>query len=115
MTNTDAPEGLGATGRELWQAVLAEFELTEPERVILREACRTADSIDGLQARLEADGIMPALSQGRRVHPALAELRQQRITLARLWTALRVPLGEGETGRTQRRGPRGVYGVGVGA
>lgn len=117
MARTDdkvptAPAGLGKTGRSLWRMVLTDYVLTEPEQVLLREACRTADSIDALQAQLDADGLMSESSQGARVHPALVELRQQRVTLARLWSALRVPLGEdqGETaGRTQRRGVRGTY------
>ena len=54
---------------------------------------------------------MGATSQGPRVHPALVELRQQRIALARLLAALRVPTGE-DTGRAQHRtGVRGVYGI----
>ena len=45
-----------------------------------------------------------------RAHPALVELRQQRIVLTRLIVALRVPLGEqGDMDRSQYRGPRGVY------
>lgn len=105
------PSGLGRTGRALWGAVLADYELTEPEQVLLREACRTADSIDALQDLLSAEGLLSESSQGVRVHPALVELRQQRLTLARLWSALRVPIGEDQeaAGRTQHRGVRGVY------
>ncbi len=104
------PRGLKSTGKRLWNDVMDNFELTDPEAVLLREACRTADSIDGLQAQLDADGLMSTTSQGVRVHPALAELRQQRVTLARLWAALRVPIGEDTTTpRTQARGIRGVY------
>lgn len=105
------PQELGKTGRALWQAVLADYELTEPEQVLLREACRTADSIDALQDLLAAEGLLAESSQGVRVHPALVELRHQRLTLARLWSALRVPIGEDQeaAGRTQHRGIRGVY------
>jgi hypothetical protein len=95
----------------LWRAVLRDYELDEHEVVILREACRTADSLDGLQALLDAEGLTSESSQGVRVHPALVELRQQRVTFARLLTALRIPAGETE-GRTQPRGGlRGVYGL----
>ncbi|WP_262391383.1 hypothetical protein [Nocardiopsis sp. CNR-923] len=47
-----------------------------------------------------------------RTHPALVELRNQRILLARLLVALRVPLGEEDDGaeRPQVRAVRGVYG-----
>lgn len=104
------PTGLAKTGRALWRAVLDDYDLTEPEQTMLREACRTADLIDALQNTLDAEGIMGETSQGRRVHPAAVELRQQRITLARLWAALRVPMGEDEqAGRTQHRGIRGIY------
>lgn len=109
------PSGLKRSGRALWRAVMGEYELEEHETTILREACRTADSLDALQTVLEQDGYMGETSQGRRVHPALVELRQQRITFARLLTALRIPQSEDE-GRTQTRGtPRGVYGIAGGA
>ncbi len=108
-----APAGLGASGRGLWRAVQSEFELDEPESTILREACRTADSLDALQAQLDNDGVMSESSQGARVHPALVELRQQRVTLARLFAALAMPSdGLDATERhRQRRAPRGVYGI----
>lgn len=115
MTSPKPPEGLSAAGRKLWRSVLTDFDLTEPETAVLREACRTADSIDGLQALLDRDGLMSESSQGPRVHPALVELRQQRIALARLFAALRIPFGEETEGvgsaRTQTRSTRGVYGL----
>ncbi|WP_270888623.1 terminase [Pedococcus sp. 5OH_020] len=111
------PAGLRGSGRALWRAVLNHYELDEHETTILREACRTADSLDGLQTLLENEGLISESSQGSRVHPALVELRQQRITFARLLTALRIPAGETPViGRTQHRGgPRGVYGITGGA
>ena len=105
------PAGLLKSGRALWRAVMRDYALDEHETTILREACRTADSLDALQAQLVADGIMSESSQGSRVHPALVEIRQQRVTFARLLTALRIPQGESD-GRTQSRGgTRGVYGI----
>jgi hypothetical protein len=95
---------------------LRDFELGEHEITILRECCRTADSLDDLQALLDAEGVMAESSQGTRVHPALVELRQQRIAFARLLTALRIPAGEADSTRTQQRGgTRGVYGIAGGA
>ena len=109
------PSGLRSSGRALWRAVLRDYELDEHETTLLRECCRTADSLDGLQALLDAEGLTSESSQGVRVHPALVELRQQRLALARLLTALRIPTGEtGE--RTQTRGtPRGVRAIRGGA
>lgn len=106
-----SPTGLKSGGKSLWKATTAAFELSEHELLVLREACRTVDSLDALQAALDRDGAMSTSSQGDRVHPALVELRQQRIALARLFTALQIPLDD-DAGRTQRRGnPRGVYGL----
>jgi phage terminase small subunit len=111
------PSGLGKAGRTLWRAVLEDYVLEEHERALLVEACRTADVCADLSALVAAEGLMSETSQGRRVHPAVVELRQQRLALARLFAALRVPLGDEEagtsTGRRQRRsGVRGVYGLG---
>ena len=117
MTVPAAPRGAGAAGRRLWRAVLGEFELAEHEMVLLRQAVRVADLCEQLQQRVDDAG--PLL--GDRAHPALVELRQQRILLARLIVALRVPLGEDDeqdsrsARRSQRRGLRGVYGIPGGA
>src|SRR4051794_39384619 len=114
MTPVEPPAGLSQTGRKLWRAVAGGFELGGPGGALLREVCRTADAIDTLQALLDAEGLTSNSSQGLRVHPALVELRQQRIALARLLVALRIPMGDEGDGRTQRRGVRGVYEVRAG-
>lgn len=106
------PADLQRSGRALWRAVAAEFELDEHELQLLHETCRTRDLCDRLQRVLDEDGPMSESSQGIRVHPAAVELRQQRITLARLLAALNVPSGEAEEPGGQRRGgARGVYGI----
>ncbi|MGY1830147.1 hypothetical protein ACI8AA_06905 [Geodermatophilus sp. SYSU D01180] len=101
---------------KLWHAVLDEYDLEEHELLLLREMVRTVDTLDVLEQRVTKDGVLLGSSQGERAHPALVEARQQRITLARLQAALRLPAGEEESGdqrRPQRRmGVRGVYGVG---
>lgn len=107
-----APVGAGKAGRKLWAAIVKDFDLDEHELVLLRQAVRVLDACENLQAQLDVDGLL----LDNRTHPALVELRQQRILLARLIVALRVPLGEeAEAGRTQYRGPRGVYGIKGGA
>ncbi len=105
-----APRGTGAEGRRLWRAVVSDYELAEHEMSLLRQAVRVADACEALQQLVDAEGVMP----GGRPHPALVELRQQRIVLARLVVALRVPMGDQDaqdTARTQYRGARGVYGI----
>lgn len=82
--------------------------------MLLVEAVRTVDLLDVLDAAVRNDGPVIETPQGRRAHPAAVEARQQRIALARLLAALRMPAGEeGDvqtSARPQRRGrARGVY------
>ena len=110
MTNSEPPQGLSDAGQRLWQAIAADFELGEHELVLLREAAATADQIDQLQAVIVSEGPMVDSPQGRRTHPAVIETRQQRITLARLLAALRIPMeDEEDVERKPVRAPRGVY------
>ncbi|MFN8158409.1 MAG: hypothetical protein U0R68_13405 [Candidatus Nanopelagicales bacterium] len=96
-------------GTRLYAAVTADFDLAEHELTQLREACRLVDLLDALEQVVADEGAVRAGADGlSRPHPALAELRQQRITLARLLAALRIP--EDDEGRAQRRtGVRGPY------
>ena len=123
MSIPRAPQGAGAAGKRLWRSVTSEFDLAEHEQVLLRQAVRVADLCDQLQAVVEAEGpMLREPGAGPRTHPAVVELRQQRIVLARLIVALRVPLGDQEQaevgtsaiaapGRPQRRGTRGFYSI----
>lgn len=107
-----APRGLGSSGEALWRAVLTDYELDEHETSILTQACRISDACDKLQGIVDDEGVMSESSQGTRAHPALVELRQQGIALARLMTALRIPAGESSDGRGQQRpGVHGVYSI----
>lgn len=109
------PPGTGTAGRRLWRSVVEEFELSEHEATLLARACRIADTCAQLQGIVDKEGPMTTTRLGDvKPHPALVELRQQSLVLARLIVALRVPIGEQESagvGRSQRRGIRGVYGV----
>jgi hypothetical protein len=106
------PEGLKTSGRRLWSAITRDYELSVHEMSLLLQAARTADVLDELQREIEAGGAIVDSSQGAKANPALVEARQQRIALARLLAALRIPtdqdVGSGK-GRGQRRGVRGVY------
>ena len=80
---TYAPRGLGAAGRRLWKSVTDDFDLEGHEKLLLTEVCRTADLCDDLAARAAKTG-------GAKF---LVELRQQRLTLARLMSAMKLPSG----------------------
>lgn len=119
MTESDvpkAPSGLRAAGRRLWDSVVSTYDLDEHETALLVEAVRTVDLLDLLDAKVRDDGPLIESPQGLKAHPAAVEARQQRIALARLLAALRLPAGEAGDqqagGRPQRRvGARGVYGI----
>jgi len=110
MTKTKNPAGLRASGRALWTAVLRDYELADHERTLLLQAARTADLLDDLENEVRKVGALVDSPQGRRANPAAVEARQQRLVLARLIVALRIPLDESAE-RTQSRPIRGVYGV----
>lgn len=99
-----APTGAGAAGRRLWSSVVEPFDLDEHELALLRQACRTADLLDKLDAEVRRDGPMVGSGDGRKAHPTAVESRAQRIALARLLAALRLPAGEsGERAHGFRR------------
>lgn len=91
------------------------------EEALLRETCRTLSTCDALAEVLEVEGLTAKGSTGQPVvHPAVSELRQQRLALARLYASLRLPEGDQDerptqqtrTGRPQRRGAaRAMYGI----
>ena len=85
------PKGTKGAGKELWEGILTEYTLGVPEMALLREAVAT---VDLLQA-----GDLTAV-----------ESRQQRITLARLLAAMRLPDEKGGANRPQLRAIRGTYG-----
>lgn len=93
MTRT--PANLGPEGRRLWTSVLAEFDASAAELVLLAAAARQADDIATLEAGLR-DGFVVAGSKGQlRLSGAVTEVRQGRLALARLIAELRLPT-EGE-------------------
>jgi len=112
----DPPKGTAAAGRALWRSVVADYDLEEHERALLVEAVRTVDLLAELDIIIKDEGAVVESPQGRKANPAAVEARQQRIALARLLAALRLPAGdEGDQAagaRPQRRvGARGVYGI----
>ena len=109
MTSTRLPRGLSSGGRRLWTSVTSEYELEPHELLLLEQAARTAGLVEQLQTQL--DEAAPLL--GAKLNPVVAELRQQRLVLARLLLALRMPVSDEEDRPSgQRRAIRGVYRLG---
>lgn len=105
---SNAPRGLGNPGQKLWKSIEGEFDLAEHELAQLEEACRVRDTIAALRAQVNTDGVMLTSSQGQRLHPGIAEIRQQQLALARLLATLQVPALE-EDMLPASRGVRGTY------
>lgn len=104
---TAPPTDLNDRGRRLWAACLTQDQtLADPQnplRDVLLQACRLADQLDVLAARLAADGPIISDSKGTPApHPALKVSHQGQALLARLIAALRMPDHSGK--RPQRRG-----------
>jgi hypothetical protein len=90
-TELRVPAGLKAAGKKLWASSTEEFELAQHELALLEEACRIRDYIRDLDKAVKDDGLMISSSQGSRLHPAIAESRQQRMALARMLVTLQIP------------------------
>jgi len=105
------PTGMNVAGTKLWTATVEGTEWEQHELAVLEEACRTRDRIAQLDHAVTTDGIMLSSSQGMRVHPAIAEGRQQRLALARLLISLSIPPLE-EDVLPKAGVPRGVYAMG---
>ena len=97
-------EGLGARGRRLWAAYADRVDGVRGE-VLLEEACRIADRLDGLHALLSGtaeDWIDVVEQKGKpdalevRIDAVLSEARQQEGILHRVLTTL--PLRESDDG-----------------
>ena len=86
------PEGLDARGAALWGRVVGQWDLRDDERELLTEVSRIVDTVEALQAAVNADGVT---LKGGKPHPAIAELRQQRTVLGRLLGQLALPDEDG--------------------
>jgi len=95
----------------LWTSVTDVYDLQEHESTLLREAARTADLLADLDAVIRRDGAVIDTEHGPKAHPAAVEARLQRLTLARLLSALRLPDDDAEQRPQHRGGARGFYAV----
>jgi hypothetical protein len=103
MRPPPAPAHLGLAGRKLWQSVVREYDLSGNDKLLLEQACDSADRCAVL--REEASQV-PPVTRGRlgQELPAApwTELRAER----RLLLALLGGLGLTASGVEQAPGPR---------
>ena len=73
-TGTQPPRTLGAPGRELWDSITSEFDISDSGGVaLLLLACEATDRIAQLSAQIDTDGCMICGKGGLRAHPALRD------------------------------------------
>lgn len=100
--------------------MVEEFDMDDHELAVLREAVRTLTACDQLAKVLDAEGVASTGSKGQRVvHPAVSELRMQRLAFVRLIAQLRLPEEPQQDETAGRRPPqigaaRGMYAIGGG-
>lgn len=132
MSAHRAPSGLGAAGKAVWRAVLDDlaaagngaerWELDARELVVLEAAARQADLNRQLEQAIARDGVMVTGSQGQsRMNAVATELRQGRIAVEKLLSALALPNEDGRavtaaqkrasTAAAARWGPRRRHGA----
>lgn len=111
MTKTTAPEGITGAGLELWKQLHTALEFTMTEHQITVELCRTVTLCELLDKELAVTGPVVEGQRGLRMNPIAAQLRQQRLTAARLTASLNIPPADEAVRPRQRGGLRGVYRV----
>lgn len=112
MTTTPKPPALLAErGLTLWASLHAQHPgLTDPERELVLEACKTADHLDQIEAYLpDGDPFVSDAKGTLAIHPGFIEARQQANILKQLIAALRLPDERSGARPQQRGGARGAY------
>jgi hypothetical protein len=102
VTTTGKPRAprLGTAGKRLWRSVTSVYELSPPEVEILRQAARTADLIEWLDAQLQGEPMTVPGSMGQaRPNPLLTSVAEQRKTLESLIRSLALPMPGEDEGR----------------
>jgi hypothetical protein len=99
------PDGLGASGVDVWRALTRDFEFHAGELVVLEQVCRTTDELADMEEALNDTGPLIIGSRGQRViNPLYREISTHRSLLDRLVLSLALPLDGEATGR--RRTPQ---------
>lgn len=87
----DLLASLGKTGADFYGAVLARYDLTEGELLVLAMAARAIDHLHRLDARLTSTPDLIPGSRGQAlVNPLFEELRKQQAALGALLAQLHI-------------------------
>ncbi len=87
-----APQGLGKKAKAVWSGITGDFDLRVDELRVLEDACREVDLIERIDEELKTADLIVKGSMGQPVaSPLVMEIRQHRVTLARLFGSLKLP------------------------
>lgn len=111
MTAIKPPQGVVGAGLDLFRQLHNGLDFTAAEAQIVTELCRTVSLCELLARELDAQGPVVDGQRGPRPNPLLAEIRQQRLTAARLIASLNIPAHPDAADQPAARGVRGVYRV----
>lgn len=84
------PGELQAAGRRLWGEITGALEPDELEVDTLRRACVLADRAAALDRLVKREGLMIDSSQGRKLHPAVAEARSTHSAVRQLLRTIKI-------------------------
>ena len=97
------PRELGKAGRETWRAILADYELSGADLLVLKQICVMADQIEALRPMLELGPFMKGNDGLPRVNPAVQQYRLMTDSMSKKLASIRVigDVGD-EPGRPQK-------------
>ena len=101
LNKANTPDSLGPAGTKLWESIIEDvaegFFLDARELALLEKACGCADIIEAVEEALAESTATVVGPHGQTmVHPAIPELRQQRLAMLRLLNA--IDFGESDDG-----------------
>ena len=84
-------------GETFYDLVASSYELNDSESELLHECCRILTELERLEQALDLAGVVVEGSTGQvRINPAVGELRQHRLALARVLPLLQLPDEKGD-------------------
>jgi hypothetical protein len=83
---TDPPSTLRQPGRDLWNRVLSEYQITDCGGLeTLAQICHARDRVATLTATIDRDGETIMTKSGIKAHPCLRDEIQARAFIVRAW------------------------------
>lgn len=105
LRGIEAPEHFTDEGRDLWQSIFNEFDITAEALPVLKTAIEHYDRMNAAREVIAADGFITTDPSGRkRIHPAIQVEKEARSGFLQAWRLLglnaEIP---GEVGRPPGR------------